>query len=443
MEYCENNNELKVKRIVSNHKSNTNMIYKALVIVAHFHFAFASKCHINFTDEVLEKRTQAYLKDLNQSGMGDFPSGCPLLQPNTTAGITNSDFHCARCVFGMKLSRSACIPIDYPKDKAPNTYIELEDFSSMKDVVKLGGRISSMYERILSRDDIFFLPYSTIYVDVQQYRIRDINEIRQTVTMDISLSLSWMDNHIYSHDPYNIDPQLLIVHEGYEIYSGARTAIWKPDVPISNLSDYKSFHASMHVKSWKVLRSNVLDGNVCVRGPMLEYDIIFTSSFYCDFDLSNYPVDISICSLWIGGQSSNIVFKWSADAPKSFIPRTFSLFDVMANVTMIEATNDIPTNNKIGLKIEIKRVLRPFILKYYIPCFAIVFMAQLSFLIPLESLPARVGLVVTQFLTLISLFIQQMVNKLCDNLSKLAQSIEKNIKNQYRSSIFIYNFITF
>ena len=89
---------------------------------------------------------------------------------------------------------------------------------------------------------------------------------------------------------------------------------------------------------------------------------------------------------------------------------------------MAEDKADYQTRTKIGLDIKITRLLKPYVLKYYIPCIAIVIMSQLSFIIPLESLPARVGLVVTQFLTLISLFIQQMVNKLHYNLSKMAQN---------------------
>ena len=401
-----------------------------MLIVLCLQCTVAIKCHRNFTDEIIEARIQVKLEKLQKQGKGDFSSPCPLFEPNSN---TTVDFDCGDCIFSMKISRSACVAANYPESKIPKTYIELEKNASIEDVRKFGGSmsLSQHYSRILSRNDIFYLPYSTIYADVQHYRIRDINERSQTVTMDISLSMTWMDNHIYTHAPSDNDTQSVIFDEGHELYSGARTSIWRPDVPISNLSDYKSFHASTHVTSWKVLRSNYIDGYFCLRGPMLRYDVTFTASFFCDFELSNYPVDISTCSLWIGGQSSNIAFKWSTEAPKNFNTRPSSIFDVIANVNMVEATHDIWTKAKIGLEIEIKRVLKPFILKYYIPCFAIVFMAQLSFLIPLESLPARVGLVVTQFLTLISLFIQQMVNKLCDNLSKLVHNI--------KFSIFIYS----
>ena len=80
-----------------------------------------------------------------------------------------------------------------------------------------------------------------------------------------------------------------------------------------------------------------------------------------------------------------------------------------ASASFAEDYGHTETETSVGLNIEIERNVRPYVLKYYIPCIAIVVMSQLSFLIPLDSLPGRVGLVVTQFLTLMSLFIQQMV----------------------------------
>ena len=58
---------------------------------------------------------------------------------------------------------------------------------------------------------------------------------------------------------------------------------------------------------------------------------------------------------------------------------------------------------------KIDRILRPFIFRYYLPCAAIVMVSALSFIIPVAALPGRIGLAVTQFLTLTSIFIHQMV----------------------------------
>ena len=380
------------------------MIFKSLVIYIFFKDGLAIPCERNFVDETLDKKTNVSLQKLFNEGKGKFHSYCVLFQPNTTI-----DLDCGRCIFDMRLSRSACIPTDYPRDKVPNTYIELEKYGSEEVITKLGGKKSGMYERILNRDDIFYLPYSTILTDFKNYVLREINDKSHTITMDISISLMWMDNHIYSHDPTNIDKQLE-EKKGYELYQEAAKSIWKPNLHISNLSDYRSFYDSRHVTSFKILRSNYVDGNFCIRGPLLKQELEAKISFYCDFDHSNYPLDISYCSLLMGEKSSNVVFKWSAEAKTKHLVRSFHISDVIADIEIAEGEKDDSTKREIGLNIKLTRFLKPFILKYYIPCIAIVIMSQLSFFIPLESLPARVGLIVTQFLTLMSLFIQQMVN---------------------------------
>ena len=67
--------------------------------------------------------------------------------------------------------------------------------------------------------------------------------------------------------------------------------------------------------------------------------------------------------------------------------------------------------NQVGIKITMQRVTTSFIMKYYVPCIAIVLVSEIGFIIPVTAIPGRVGLLVTQFLTLINLFIHQMVSK--------------------------------
>ena len=76
------------------------------------------------------------------------------------------------------------------------------------------------------------------------------------------------------------------------------------------------------------------------------------------------------------------------------------------------------TNNKhmlkliIGLQIKMKRLVRPFVYQYYLPCISIVLVSFMSFVVPLSAIPGRVALVVTQCLTLTNLFIHQRVGKI-------------------------------
>ena len=143
---------------------------------------------------------------------------------------------------------------------------------------------------------------------------------------------------------------------------------------------------------------------------VLQYDIEAKFSFYCKFDLSNFPMDSSHCKLRFGGEVSNIAFKLDKRAQGTKNTSVVRISDMTTNTTIVEDTADIETKTEIGLDIRIKRALRPYVLKYYVPCITIVIISQISFMIPLDALPGRVALGVTQFLTLMSLFIQQMVS---------------------------------
>ena len=110
-----------------------------------------------------------------------------------------------------------------------------------------------------------------------------------------------------------------------------------------------------------------------------------------------------------GGQSSNIRFELYDPENDQHTDETFFMSDLKVLVSVLEEPGTEPTDQKIGLKVNIKRNIRPYVYKHYIPCIIITLVSQCSFLIPLEALPGRVVLVVTQLLTLTSLFIHTMV----------------------------------
>ena len=64
---------------------------------------------------------------------------------------------------------------------------------------------------------------------------------------------------------------------------------------------------------------------------------------------------------------------------------------------------------EVGFNITMKRIQQPYLLKYYLPCIAIVTVTQISFYIPPDAIPGRIALLVTQFLTLTNLFISEQV----------------------------------
>ena len=68
----------------------------------------------------------------------------------------------------------------------------------------------------------------------------------------------------------------------------------------------------------------------------------------------------------------------------------------------------------VRVHIHLQRQWSKYVYQYYIPCITIVIATSFSFIIPLSAIPGRVALVVTQFLTLTNIFINQMVGILFD-----------------------------
>ena len=66
-------------------------------------------------------------------------------------------------------------------------------------------------------------------------------------------------------------------------------------------------------------------------------------------------------------------------------------------------------NYYIGFTVFMVRNTAPFVMKYYLPCAAIVLVSQISFLISPDQIPGRVALLVTLFLVLTNIFIRQQV----------------------------------
>ena len=120
-------------------------------------------------------------------------------------------------------------------------------------------------------------------------------------------------------------------------------------------------------------------------------------------------MDKQMCNLTIGSSSFGAIFVLYDSNDTYHHEYTYEA----ANFDMLITFFDQKLNtgrSTVGMSIEMSRLVNSFILKYYIPCVAIVLVSGLSFVIPLTSIPGRVALLVTQFLTLINLSIYQMVS---------------------------------
>ena len=142
--------------------------------------------------------------------------------------------------------------------------------------------------------------------------------------------------------------------------------------------------------------------------PLIVLGMKFVVKIKCKFHYVGYPLDKEACNLRFGSKPLN--------------PLALKLFDpdgICKNIADGYELNgfDISTscfsndeeNYQVGFNSRIDRIITKHVLQYYLPSAMIVLISQTSFVIPLSSLPGRTGLVVTQFLALTNIFINEQV----------------------------------
>jgi hypothetical protein len=189
--------------------------------------------------------------------------------------------------------------------------------------------------------------------------------------------------------------------------------IWTPDWFIFELRNFKTLE-SQRIKSLIILPEQMLTDlralNYTRKRTLVEMKTEIKTTVYCNFYHREYPLDNQTCEVRFGSRSLGAIFTLYDPNETSHAETRYEAaqFD-MAVKFFDEKINS--GNNTIGIDIKMTRILDPFIWKYYIPCTTIVLVSSLSFAIPVTAIPGRVALLVTQFLTLINLFIYQMASK--------------------------------
>ena len=99
---------------------------------------------------------------------------------------------------GVLLEDGACIGQGYKKGVArrPKGIIE-NDSITIRDIVKGGWECSDPI-RVGTE---CMLPFTSVYTIINEYMIREINDQKRTVTLDLSLTMLWMDYRIKTYQP--------------------------------------------------------------------------------------------------------------------------------------------------------------------------------------------------------------------------------------------------
>ena len=247
-----------------------------------------------------------------------------------------------------------------------------------------------------------------VYSGITNQRVRSVASKEGTVSVDFTIRMMWQDPGIKTK-PSDEDMK----KGGMVLSNDAINHIWIPDLYILNQKSFESKDHWTFLKDAQILTTPpqiTLDENKSNKtAPTVEITYDIKCTVYCKFHHSSYPMDNQTCLVKMGSISHGAVFVLDIRLEHS----KRSTMQITSDFIMVMTLFDQKTGhgkNKIGIKIEMDRKLSSFMLQYYIPCIAIVLISQLSYVIPVTAIPGRVSLLLTLFLTLVNLFIHQMVS---------------------------------
>ena len=276
-------------------------------------------------------------------------------------------------------------------------------------------------------------------------KISAVNEETRTLELDVVMGFIWEDARIKSHFSDKRDIRKLPSITKYD-----DPFIWLPPIYIQNLKSLSYLNDPIKF-NWITLLLSRPDSKVFPHNKTLIYAAIeWHVTICCEFDFSKYPLDDQACEFlirlydsnitrgdmpWIGNSrlSKNAVKTHGYEATKIDAPPTLGKWPMEI---LIEYGD-------LRYEINLKRIKTPYLYQYYLPCASIVFASCLSFIVPISAIPGRIALVVTQFLTLTNLFINQKVGNIMlhtnvsircmENLNKRVRFNTKNLIRHFFS----------
>ena len=234
--------------------------------------------------------------------------------------------------------------------------------------------------------------------------------MEKSLAIDFTLTMQWFDPRIktdFSHGKSK--------DEGILISPNAVDKIWTPDLRIFNRTSFHvrdEWYSLTEAKVKPKTANNFLastDRDEEERlGTMVQITYEIKTSVFCAFHYSRYPMDTQTCDVAFGSGSLGSIFVLHKSHEDQHENQGYRLGNLVMQMYFFD--NSIAHGkNTIGITIRMERLTNSYLIKYYVPCMGIVLVSEIGFVIPVTAIPGRIGLLVTQFLSLINLFIHQMV----------------------------------
>lgn len=141
----------------------------------------------------------------------------------------------------------------------------------------------------------------------------------------------------------------------------------------------------------------------------------------CNMDFLAYPFDRQTCRVRMFVKKLNISIvdmPWITNEvirDQSHI-KGYQLVEEEYSKSYKDRRSSGSESTEFGINIKLRRIFTPYFNLYYIPCIVVVMISFLSFMIPVSS-SSRIGLLVTQFLSLITIYIHERSS--CPDISDL------------------------
>ena len=244
-------------------------------------------------------------------------------------------------------------------------------------------------------------------------KVVKVDDKKKEITLDLLFPLFWRDERIKAFfKPGKTDiilPPVTLEHQS-EVWSPFpfmiilnirnRRYLQDPNVAFLDLSTADSLNGTFENISFS--------GDV----PIVNSFVYWSITFSCSFDFSQFPFDKTTCPFVIKFLGMNITLGFANKSLDGLIEQN----DIDGFKIEMEQTPSKKAKEygffftDVTVNITVERQPSKYIYQYYIPCITIVTAASFSFIIPLSAIPGRVALIVTQFLTLTNIFINQMVS---------------------------------
>ena len=289
------------------------------------------------------------------------------------------------------------------KDQNDN---EIEHYSNKGESCLNGEILESGVCKVAGyRSDLMPDQNLNIFVVLTHQSIHDINDNRNTFTMNMTMKLYWRDPGIMARFD-GVDKQ-----RGYiPLSTKTITKIWTPEIFVFNMSDYREFIDSQHVSGGKLFPSNKTKSLVQNNDGIIEMTMSFRATIYCQFDFTNYPVDKSRCSFAFGSQYDDI--SYTSLHQELTNNRSFTdLYECSMNLSNRSLFQNASLTSHISINVLMKRIFRPFMYRYYVPVVTAVIISGLGqVFIPTKCVSGKIMLSATIFLLVRSVFAVKMVS---------------------------------